>query len=39
MILNDVYELQLEGRFENKEEALSYIGERYIPKNETHILK
>jgi tRNA nucleotidyltransferase (CCA-adding enzyme) len=31
MILNDVYALQLEGRFENKEEALSYIGERYIP--------
>jgi tRNA nucleotidyltransferase (CCA-adding enzyme) len=31
MILNDVYELQLEGRFENKEEVLSYIDERYIP--------
>jgi len=32
MILNDVYELQLEGRFENKEEVLSYIGGKYIPK-------
>lgn len=29
-ILNEVYDLQLEGRFRNREEALSYIDEKYI---------
>ncbi len=30
IILNEIYELQLEGVFNNKAEALSYIGEKYL---------
>ena len=31
-ILDEVYELQLEERFQNKEEALLYVREKYVTK-------